>query len=87
LSRRPFRNITTYRNIKQATLDRGCDNRERGILKTFGRLLPKGLRSQFSGRVRAAIDGDPILGAIIEPTLRVLEAMRAQLSGRNRSPT
>jgi hypothetical protein len=37
------------------------------------------LRSQFPGRVRAAIDGDPILGAIIEPTLRVLEAMRAQL--------
>ena len=46
----------------------------RGILKTFGRVLPKGLRSQFPARVRAAIDGHPGLGAIIEPTLQVLEA-------------
>jgi transposase len=37
------------------------------------------LRSQFPGHVRAAIDGHPVLGTIIEPTLRVLEAMRAQL--------
>jgi transposase len=49
------------------------------VLKTFGRVLPKGLRSQFPARVRAAIDGHPILGAIVEPTLQVLEAARAQL--------
>ena len=54
-------------------------NSVRGILKTFGRVLPKGLRSQFPVRVRAAIDGHPVLEAIIEPTLRVLEAARAQL--------
>ena len=48
-----------------------------GIQKTFGRVMPKGLSSQFLGRVRAAIDGHPVLGAIIEPTLRVLEAMRS----------
>jgi transposase len=34
----------------------------RGILKTFGRVLPKGLRSQFAERVRAAIDGHAALG-------------------------
>ncbi len=62
--------------VSQITTLKNC---VRGILKTFGRVLPKGLRSQFPGRVRAAIDGHPVLGAIIEPTLRVLEAMRAQL--------
>jgi transposase len=49
------------------------------LLKTFGRVLPKGLRSQFPTRVRAAIDGHPVLGAITEPTLQVLEATRAHL--------
>src|SRR6266576_5400962 len=55
--------------VSQITTLKNC---VRGILKTFGRVLPKGLRSQFPARVRAAIEGDPILGAIIEPTLRVL---------------
>ncbi len=62
--------------VSQITTLKNC---VRGILKIFGRVLPKGLRSQFPGRVRAAIDGHPVLGAIIEPTLRVLEAMRTQL--------
>ena len=62
--------------VSQITTLKNC---VRGILKTFGRVLPKGLRSQFSARVRAAIDGHPVLGTIIEPTLRVLEAMRVQL--------
>ena len=53
-------------------------NSVRGILKTFGRVLPKGLRSQFPARVRAAIDGHPVLEAIIAPMLKVLEAARAQ---------
>jgi len=39
-------------------------NSVRGILKTFGRVLPKGLRSQFPVRVRAAIDGHPVLEAM-----------------------
>jgi hypothetical protein len=37
------------------------------------------LRGQFPARVRAAIDGHPVLGAIVEPTLQVLDAARAQL--------
>src|SRR5215470_12196524 len=62
--------------VSQITTLKNC---VRGILKTFGRVLPKGLRSQFAARVRAAIEGHPVLGAIIEPTLQVLEAARAQL--------
>jgi transposase len=62
--------------VSQITALKNC---VRGILKTFARVLPKGLGSQFPALVRAAINGDPILGEIIEPTLRVLEAMRAQL--------
>jgi transposase len=62
--------------VSQITTLKNC---VRGILKTFGRVLPKGLRSQFPARVRAAIDGHPVLGAIVEPTLQVLEAARAQL--------
>jgi len=62
--------------VSQVTTLKNC---VRGVLKTFGLVLPKGLRSQFPGRVRAAIDGHPVLGAIIEPTLLVLEATRAQL--------
>ena len=62
--------------VSQITTLKNC---VRGILKTFGRVLPKGLRSRFPDRVREAIDGHPVLGEIIEPTLRVLEAMRVQL--------
>ena len=36
--------------VSQITTLKNC---VRGILKTFGRVLPKGLRSQFPGRVRA----------------------------------
>jgi transposase len=68
--------------VSQMTTLKNC---VRGILKTFGRVLPKGLRSQYPARVRAAIDGHPVLGAIIEPTLQVLEATRAQLLVYNKA--
>jgi transposase len=70
--------------VSQITTLKNC---VRGILKTFGRVLPKGLRSQFAERVRTAIDGHPVLGAIIEPTLKVLEAMRVQLRVYDRAIT
>jgi transposase len=70
--------------VSQITTLKNC---VRGILKTFGRVLPKGLRSQFAERVRMAIDGHPVLGAIIEPTLKVLEAMRVQLLVYDRAIT
>jgi transposase len=62
--------------VSQITTLKNC---VRGILKTFGQVLPKGLRSQFLARVLAAIDGHPVLAAIIESTLQVLEATAAQL--------
>jgi transposase len=70
--------------VSQITTLKNC---VRGILKTFDRVLPKGLRSQFAERVRMAIDGHPVLGAIIEPTLKVLEAMRVQLLVYDRAIT
>lgn len=62
--------------VSQITTLKNC---VRGILKTFGLVIRKGLRSQFPKQVREAIAADPVLAAIIEPTLRVLEAARAQL--------
>jgi transposase len=62
--------------VSQITTLKNC---VRGILKTFGLIMPKGLRSRFPDRVRTAIDSRPDLAAIVEPTLKVLEATRAQL--------
>src|SRR6516225_6041255 len=62
--------------VSQITTLKNC---VRGILKTFGVVIRKVLRSQFPKHVREAIAADPVLAAIIEPTLRVLEAARAQL--------
>src|SRR6516225_10548545 len=62
--------------VSQITTLKNC---VRGILKTFGFVVRTGSRSQFSKHVREAIHANPALAAIIEPTLRVLEAARAQL--------
>src|SRR5215468_11680086 len=62
--------------VSQITTLKNC---VRGILKTFGFVVRKRLRSQFSQHVREAIRANPALAAIVEPTLRVLEAARAQL--------
>jgi transposase len=57
----------------------------RGALKSFGLILPRGLRVQFPARVREAIDGNPVLEAIVDPTLKVLETMWAQLKVYDRA--
>ncbi len=62
--------------VSQITTLKNCI---RGILKTFGLVLRKGLRSQFPMHVREAIGENAVLAAIVEPTLQVLEAARAQL--------
>ena len=62
--------------VSQITTLKNC---VRGILKTFGFVVRTGSRSQFSKHVREAIHANPALAAIVEPTLRVLEAARAQL--------
>jgi transposase len=62
--------------VSQITTLKNC---VRGILKTFGLVMRKGLRSQFPKHVREAVADNSVLAAIVEPTLRVLEAARAQL--------
>lgn len=68
--------------VSQITTLKNC---VRGILKMAGLVIPKGLRSQFPARVRQAVDEHPALAAIVEPTLRVLEATRTQLSVYDRA--
>jgi transposase len=62
--------------VSQITTLKNC---VRGILKTFGLIVRKRLRSQFSQHVREAIRANPVLAAIVEPMLRVLETTRDQL--------
>lgn len=62
--------------VSQITTLKNC---VRGILKTFGLIVRKRLRSQFSQHVREAIGANPVLAAIVEPMLRVLETTRDQL--------
>ena len=60
-------------------------NRVRGILKTFGRILPKKLRATFIASVREAIHGDATLEPILEPMLRTLAATMEQLQVYDRA--
>lgn len=62
--------------VSQITTFKNCI---RGILKAFGIVLPRGLRSQFPARVREAIASYPSVCQVLEPMLRTLEATRAQL--------
>jgi transposase len=62
--------------VSQVTTLKNC---VRGILKTFGRVLPKKLRATFIASVREVIDGDAALEPILEPMLRTLAATMEQL--------
>jgi transposase len=62
--------------VSQITTLKNC---VRGILKVFGRVLPKKLRAQFIARARVAIGGDAMLAATLEPMLRTLTATMEQL--------
>ena len=68
--------------VSQVTTLKNC---VRGILKTFGRVLPKKLRATFIATVREAIDGDATLEPILEPMLRTLEATMEQLQVYDRA--
>jgi error-prone DNA polymerase len=46
------------------------DNQIRGILKTFGRIVPKGAGGVFEKNVRALITGDAELAEVIMPLLQ-----------------
>lgn len=62
--------------VSQVTTLKNC---VRGVLKVFGRVLPKKLRAQFIPCARVAIDGDAMLDATLEPMLRTLAATMEQL--------
>jgi transposase len=68
--------------VSQITALKNC---VRGILKTFGLILPKGLRSQFALRVRHAIEDHQVLAPAVEPMLQVLATTRVQLAAYDKT--
>jgi len=68
--------------VSQVTTLKNC---VRGILKVFGRVLPKKLRSAFIVSVREVIAGDTALEPILEPMLRALAATMEQLQVYDRA--
>jgi transposase len=54
------------------------ENQIRGILKTFGRIVPKGVGGLFEKNVRALITGDAELAAVIMPLLQARQVARGK---------
>jgi transposase len=61
--------------VSQITTLKNC---MRGILKTFGHVLPKTLRAGYIASVREIIEGDAVLEPIMIPMLRALAATMEQ---------
>jgi transposase len=53
-------------------------NTIRGLMKTFGIVVPRGCKGVFATRVRAAGEGNAPLMAIIEPLLAAWQSLREQ---------
>ena len=68
--------------VSQVTTLKNC---VRGVLKTFGHVMPKRLRTNFAGGIRSAIAGNATLEAILEPILKALEATVTQLQVYDRA--
>ena len=68
--------VVRQRLVFQITAQKNCI---RGVIKGFGRVMPKALKRTFVPKIRAAIADDPLLAALIEPTLRSLEGTMEQL--------
>ena len=68
--------VVRQRLVFQITAQKNC---VRGVIKGFGRVMPKALKRTFVPKIRAAIADDPMLAALIEPALRSLEAAMEQL--------
>jgi transposase len=54
------------------------ENQIRGILKTFGRIVPKGAGGLFEKNVRALIADDAEIGAVVMPLLQAREMARSK---------
>lgn len=55
-------------------------NTVRGILKTFGLIVPPGSGRQFEQRVREMIDGHDVLTVVLTPLLATLDTLRLQIA-------
>jgi hypothetical protein len=56
----------------------------RGILKTFGRAVPKGAGGLFEKNVRALISGDGEIAAVIMPLLQTRQLARGKFAALDR---
>ena len=68
--------------VSQVTTLKNC---VRGVLKTFGRVIPKRLRTDFPCGIRSVIASDATLEALLEPMLKALEATIGQLREYDRA--
>ncbi len=68
--------------VAQITTLKNC---VRGILKTFGRVLPKKLRASYIASVREIAEGDAVLEPIVMPMLKTIAATMEQLHVYDRS--
>src|SRR5499427_8528890 len=68
--------------VSQITTVKNC---VRGILKTFGHVLPKKLRATYIASVREIIEGHATLEPILMPMLRTLAATMEQLQVYDRA--
>ncbi len=74
--------VVRQRLVSQITAIKNC---VRGVIKGFGRVMPKALKRHFVPKIRAAIADDPMLAALIEPNLCTLEAAMEQLAVYDRA--
>ena len=68
--------------VSQITTLKNC---VRGILKTFGHVLPKKLRASYIASVREIVEGNATLEPIVMPMLKTLAATMEQLQVYDRS--
>jgi transposase len=60
------------------------ENQIRGILKTFGRIVPKGGGGLFEKNVRASITEDAEIAAVIMPLLQARQMARSKCAALDR---
>jgi transposase len=60
------------------------ENQIRGILKTFGRIVPKGGGGLFEKNVRALITEDAEIAAVIMPLLQARQMARSKCAALDR---
>jgi transposase len=68
--------------VSQVTTLKNC---VRGILKTFGHVLPKKLRASYIASVREIVEGNATLEPVVIPMLKALAATMEQLKVYDRS--